>query len=186
MIEDHERAPDLLDPQNAGRPSSARHQINELQHALQVEKDKNKEFLRRRKRLIRQNENLLAAQEREHRRLREAHEAERQDRLQQKEIFDLLVREKEQAEALGRQLGNKLATAEKTIRLLQGRQVPVCPICRNALCRGVTQCGHQFCVSCFDRWYQEQGARGVAYSCPTCRASLTDLDGEFFIVIYGM
>lgn len=188
-----DEAPDLPSPKEPRPPSRAddtRHRIDELQRALQVEKDKNRDLLRQKKRLIRQNRSLPDAQERgetrEHRRQREIYDAERQHWLQQTESFDRLVREKKQAEARGCQLSNKLATAEMTIRLLQDRQIPECPICRDAMCCGVTQCGHQFCVSCFDRWYREQGAKGAARSCPTCRASLLGLNGPIFIKMHGI
>ena len=192
IIEDHERASDLFRLQDLGPPRRAddpRHEIDEVLRALQIEKDKNKDLLRQKNKLVRQNTKLLNAQEREETRerrsQREAHEAERQDWLQQRELFDVLVREKEQAEALGRRLSSELATAETTISLLQQRQVPECPICREAQCCGVTQCGHQFCKSCFDLWYLEQGARGAASSCPTCRTYLNNVNGESFIVMHG-
>ena len=192
IIEDHDRASDLLRPQDPSPPSKAddpQHKIDEVLRALQIEKDKNKDLLRQKNKLVRQNTKLLNAQEREEtrerRNQREAHEAERQDWLQQRELFDVLVREKEQAEALGRQLSSELATAETTISLLQQRQVPECPICREAQCCGVTQCGHQFCKSCFDLWYLEQGAESVVHSCPICRTYLDDVNGESFIVMHG-
>lgn len=77
--------------------------------------------------------------------------------------------------------GSLLASASH-----EDRQIPECPICRDAMCCGVTQCGHQFCVSCFDRWYREQGAKGAARSCPTCRASLLGLNGPIFIKMHGI
>lgn len=188
-----DEAPDLPNPKEPRPPSRAddtRHRIDELQRALRVERDKNKDLLRQKKRLIRQNRSLLDTQKRdgtrEHWRQREIYEAERQDWLQQRESFDRLVREKKQAEARGCQLGNKLTTAEMTIRLLQDRQIPECPICQDAMCCGVIQCGHQFCVSCFDRWYREQGAKGATHSCPTCRASLHGPNGPIFIKMHGI
>lgn len=193
MIEDCESAPDLLSPQDLGplsRDDDPRHEIDELQRALQAEKDKNKDLLRQKNKLLRQNRNLFNAQEREEtrerRHQREAYEAERQEWVQQRESFDLLDREKEQAEALGRQLGSELAIAETTIKLLQQRQVPECPICREAVCCGVTQCGHQFCDLCFDLWYQAQGKIGLGHSCPTCRARLDDRNGDLFIIMHGI
>lgn len=184
VVDDSER-----DPGPSSRADDPQHDIDELQRALQVEQDKNKDLLRQKNKLARQNKNLLDAQEREEtrerRRLRESHEAERQDWLQQKESFDLLIQEKEQAEALRRRLDSELATAETTIRLLQQRQVPECPICREAVCCGITQCGHQFCDSCFYLWYQEQGAKGATQTCPTCRAYLNNLNGDLFIKMHG-
>lgn len=84
IIEDPDRASDLLRPQDPGPPSKAddpRHEVDEVLRALQIEKDKNKDLLRHKNKLVRQNTKLLKAQEREEtresRNQREAHEAER-------------------------------------------------------------------------------------------------------------
>ena len=83
-------------------------------------------------------------------------------------------------------VGSVLATAETTMRLLQQRPIPECPICREALCDGVTQCGHQFCCPCFDLWYQKQDAERAAHSCPICRTDLGKWNGKSFINIHGI
>lgn len=153
VVEDCERASDLLTSPKQGSPRSADdllREIDELHSALQGEKEKNKDLL----------------QERD----RGAHEME--------EVFGLLYEE------IAR-VRSKLATAETTIRLLEQRQVPECPICREAVCGGVTQCGHQFCKDCYDLWYQEQHAEGAAHSCPICRADLKNWNGKLFIKMRG-
>lgn len=123
-IDDRERGRDLLGPQDPGSSSRAdddprheKHEIDELQRTLQVEKDKNKDLLWLGKKLVcrtdQESSRCTRGEEtRERRRQPGAHEAKRQDWLQQRESFDLLIREKEQAKALGRQLGSELATAE--------------------------------------------------------------------------
>lgn len=61
MIEDRERA-QIFSFHKSGLPSranNARHQMDELQRALQIENNKDKYLLRQRKRLARQNKYLL-------------------------------------------------------------------------------------------------------------------------------
>lgn len=95
-------------------------------------------------------------------------------RVQQKKQ-EVLFREREEAVGL-------LATAETTIKQLEKRQVPErlnCYICLEGVCDGVvTQCGHPFCESCFEFWYQQ------SRSCPACRAFLHDSHKKVFIKVH--
>ena len=93
-----------------------------------------------------------------------------------------LLQERDTAVKLCKSLFHQREQAEKAISLLQQRQMPECPICRENVCCGVTQCGHQFCDTCFNLWCETEE---VAYSCPVCRAGLDDQNGKAFIRIYG-
>ena len=104
----------------------------------------------------------------------------------QKHNYRVLFRKRDEAVRLCKDLldAKERWWREETPERQHERQVPECPICREAACCGVIKCGHQFCEPCFHLWYQEQGAKRVAHSCPTCRANLNNLTGKPFIKVH--
>ncbi|XP_069849377.1 E3 ubiquitin-protein ligase TRIM65-like [Dipodomys merriami] len=64
--------------------------------------------------------------------------------------------------------GKALTSNNSNLRML-GDQV-LCPICLDVLCNPITTaCGHNFCMTCLQDFWDHQAAVGETHYCPQCR-----------------
>ena len=83
--------------------------------------------------------------------------------------------ELEEKDGLISELGVKLSEAETALEGSPGEKCGVC----GGLCEVVTQCGHEFCESCIDKWRYFSPQQ----DCPVCRIALDQFVGEEATVI---